>query len=52
MKISIYRCVTVPVDLNRFETSSLVLKETNILRVFEKRVLMKIFGPKEENRRE
>jgi hypothetical protein len=42
----------MPVYLNGCDSSSLILRETNILRVFEKRVLMKIFRPKEENRRE
>jgi hypothetical protein len=46
LKNRIYKTITLPVILYGFETSSLTLREEHRLRVFENRVLRKIFGPK------
>jgi hypothetical protein len=48
LKIKIYETVILPVVLYGCETWSLTLKEEHRLRVFENRVLRKIFGPKRE----
>jgi hypothetical protein len=48
LKIKIYKTVILPVVLYGYETWSLTLGEEHRLRVFEKRVLRKIFGPKRE----
>jgi hypothetical protein len=48
LKIKIYRTVILPVVLYGCETWSLTLREEHKLRVFENRVLRKIFGPKME----
>jgi hypothetical protein len=48
LKIKIYRTVILPVVLFGYETWSLTLREEHRLRVFENRVLRKIFGPKRE----
>jgi len=48
LKIKIYRTVILPVVLYGFETWSLTLREERKLRVFENRVLRKIFGPKRD----
>ena len=45
-KIKIYRTIIFPVVLYGFETLSLTLREERRLRVFENRVLRRIFGPK------
>ena len=45
-KIKIYRTIILPVDLYGCETWSLSLREERRLRVFENRVLRRIFGPK------
>jgi hypothetical protein len=45
LKIRIYRTIILPVVLYGFETWSLALKEERRLRVFENRVLRRIFGP-------
>ena len=45
-KIKIYRTIILPVVLYGFETWSLTLREERRPRVFEKRVLRRIFGPK------
>jgi hypothetical protein len=45
-KIRVYRTVVLPVVLYGCETWSLTLREETRLRVFENRVLRKIFGPK------
>jgi hypothetical protein len=45
-KIKIYRNIILPVVLNGCETWSLTLREKHRLRVFENRVLRRIFGPK------
>ena len=46
LKIKIYRNIILPVVLYGCETWSLTLKEESRLRVFENRVLKRIFGPK------
>jgi hypothetical protein len=46
LKIKIYKTVILPVVLYGCETWSLTLGEEHRLRVFEKRVLRRIFGPK------
>jgi hypothetical protein len=48
LKIKIYKTVILPVVLYGCETWSLTLREENRLRVFENRVLRRIFGPKRE----
>jgi hypothetical protein len=48
IKIRVYRTTTLPVVLYGCETWSLTLKEEQRLRVFENRVLGKIFRPKKE----
>jgi len=47
-KIQIYRTITLPVVLYGRETWSFTLREERGLRVFEKRSLRKIFGPKKD----
>jgi hypothetical protein len=47
-KIKIYKTVILPVVLYGCETWSLTLGEEHRLRVLEKRVLRRIFGPKRE----
>jgi hypothetical protein len=47
-KIKIYRTIILPVVLYGCETWSLTLREEHRLRVFEDRVLRRIFGPKRE----
>ena len=46
LKIKIYRTIISPVVLYGCETWSLTLSEERKLRVFENRVLRRIFGPK------
>jgi hypothetical protein len=46
LKIKIYRTIILPVVLYGCETWSLTLREERRLRVFENRVLRRIFGPK------
>jgi hypothetical protein len=48
LKIKIYKTVILPVVLYGCETWFLTLREERRLRVFENRVLRKIFGPKRE----
>ena len=48
LKIKIYRTIILPVVLYGCETWSLTLREEHRLRVFENRVLRKIFGPKRD----
>jgi hypothetical protein len=48
LKIKIYKTVILPVVLYGCETWSLILGEEHRLRVFENRVLRRIFGPKRE----
>jgi hypothetical protein len=46
LKIRIYKTIILPVVLYGCATWSLTLREEHRLRVFENRVLRKIFGPK------
>jgi hypothetical protein len=48
IKMRIYKTITLPVVLYGCETWSLTLKEKHRLRVFENRVLRRIFGPKRD----
>jgi hypothetical protein len=53
LKVKIYKTIILPVVLHGCETWSLILREEHRLRVFENRVLRRIFGPKmEEVKRE
>jgi hypothetical protein len=45
LKIKIYRSITLPAVLYGCETSLLTLREECRLKVFENRVLRRIFGP-------
>ena len=48
LKIKIYRTMILPVALYGCETWSLTLREERRLRVFESRVLRRVFGPKRD----
>jgi hypothetical protein len=48
VKVKIYKTIILPVVLYGCETWSLTLREENRLRVFENRVLRRIFGPKRD----
>jgi hypothetical protein len=48
LKIKIYKTVTLPVVLYGCKTWFLILREEHRLRLFENRVLRRIFGPKRE----
>jgi len=48
LKVKIYRNVILPVVLYGCETWSLILQMGRRLRVFENRVLRRIFGPKRD----
>jgi hypothetical protein len=48
IKIRIYRTIILPVVLYGYKTWSLTLREEHRLRVFENRVLRRIFGPKRD----
>jgi hypothetical protein len=48
VKIKIYKTITLSVVLYECETLSLTLREEHILRVFENRLLSRIFGPKRD----
>jgi hypothetical protein len=48
LKIKIYRTIILPVVLYRCKTWSLILREERRLRVFENRVLRRVFGPKRD----
>jgi hypothetical protein len=48
IKIRIYKTIILPVVLYGCETWSLTLREEHRLRVFENRVLRRIFGPKRD----
>jgi len=48
LKIKVYRTIILPVVLNGCETWSLTLREEHRLRVFENRVLRRVFGPKRD----
>jgi hypothetical protein len=45
----IYKTIILPVVLYECETWSLTLREEHRLKVFENRVLRKIFGPKRDD---
>jgi hypothetical protein len=46
LKIEIYRTIILPVVLYGCEAWSLTLREERRVKVFEKRVLMRVFGPR------
>jgi hypothetical protein len=48
VKVKIYETIILPVVLYGYETLSLTLREELRLRVFENRVLRRIFGPKRD----
>jgi hypothetical protein len=48
VKIKIYKTIILPVVLHGCETLSLMLREEHRLRVFENRVLKRIFEPKRD----
>jgi hypothetical protein len=48
LKIRIYKTIILPVVLYGCETWSLTLREEHRLRVFENRVLRRIFGPERD----
>jgi hypothetical protein len=48
LKIKIYKTVILPTALYGCETWSLTLREEHRLRVFENRVLRRVFGPEKE----
>jgi hypothetical protein len=48
VKVKIYKTIILPVVLYECETWSLTLREEHRLRVFENRVLRRIFGPKRD----
>jgi hypothetical protein len=48
LKIKIYRIIVLPVVLYGCENWSLALREKRRLRVFENRVLRRVFGPKRD----
>jgi len=48
LKIKIYRTIVLPVVLYGCETWSFKLRVEHRLRVFEKRVLRRLFGPKRD----
>jgi hypothetical protein len=48
IKIKIYRTIIMPVVLYGCETWSLTLRDERRLRVFENRVLRRVFGPKRD----
>jgi hypothetical protein len=47
-KIKLYRTIILPVVLYGCETWSLILREELKMRVFENKMLRRIFGPKRE----
>jgi hypothetical protein len=48
VKIKIYKTIILPVVLYGCESWSLTLRDEHRLRVFENRVLRRIFGPKRD----
>jgi hypothetical protein len=52
VKVKIYKTIILPVVLSVGETWSLTLREQHRLRVFENRVLRRIFGPYRDEVRE
>jgi len=49
IKVNIYRIIILPAVLYGCETWSLILREERRLRVFEYRVLRRVFGPKRDD---
>jgi hypothetical protein len=49
VKIKIYRAIILRVVLYGCETWSLTLREENMSKIFEKRVLMRLFGHKTDD---
>jgi hypothetical protein len=47
-KITVYGTIILPVVLYGYETWSVTLRDEQRLRVFENRVLRRIFGPKRD----
>jgi hypothetical protein len=47
-KVKVYKTIILPVVLYECETLSLTLKVGHSLKVFENRVLRRIFGPKRD----
>ena len=52
MKIKIYKTIILPVVLHGGKTWSLAFREENRLRVFENRILRRIFGTKRDENEE
>jgi hypothetical protein len=48
VKVSIYKTIILPVVLYGRETWSLTVRELHELRMFENRLLRRIFGPKRD----
>jgi hypothetical protein len=48
LKIKLYKTIILPVVLYGCEAWSLTLREERRLRVFENRVLRRVFGPKRD----
>jgi hypothetical protein len=48
VKVRIYKTIILPVVIYACETWSLTVREEHKLRVFENRVLRRIFGPKRD----
>jgi hypothetical protein len=48
IKVKIYKNTILPVVLYGYETWSLTLREEHRLRMFENRVLRRMFGPKRD----
>jgi hypothetical protein len=48
VKVKMYKTIILPVVLYGCETWSLTLREEHSLRVFENKVLRRIFGPKRD----
>jgi hypothetical protein len=48
VKVKIYKIIILPAVLYGCETWSLTLREEHRLRVFDNRVLRRIFGPKRD----
>jgi hypothetical protein len=48
VKVKIYKKIILPIVLYGCKTRSLALRKENRLRVFENRVLRRIFGPKRD----
>jgi hypothetical protein len=48
LKVRLYKTIILPVVLYGCETWSLTLREEQRLRVFENRILRKVFGPKRD----